>query len=528
MKKNVKYLGMAAAALLAVAPVAVTGVANAATITVTPGAGQVDNTTDNKINVSLAVTNISSLKAGDSADKVAANLTATLAGQNVNVNLLNGYKAYVLPAGTAPTFNDKGEVTNAVKTLEADKSYQVYATGIGMTGLVSNKQYQITGNATNTTVTSSAFGNIGGDRKIAAESPVFTVGQGNGFFVKAGTNQIVNSASIDFAGNNSVNGLVKAIEGAVTPKNTNVNVSATEASLVNNVKAALQNANVTVPADNNAKIATPATNFVVNYEAHFTNGTTATIPVTVKVVNSNTADTTVPVFTASNGVKDEKNNNFSLTLPKNGASFSISNYLTAYNNSSKEYTLPVSTSGDVNTAVDGVYTVKVTATNPSGKTSTATLTVTVGNPAKTATVKYVPGYGVNTWSINGNKVTFTGNRVDDGNKVAVFDTTRVDGVSYTRVGSADSNTWIQTQYLDGSYKPSANKGEESVSGVLTVKYDGKGKVGLTNANGKYTGQYVSKNSRWKVFAKKTINGREFYRIGNQNQWIPAQYSELAD
>lgn len=69
--------------------------------------------------------------------------------------------------------------------------------------------------------------------------------------------------------------------------------------------------------------------------------------------------------------------------------------------------------------------------------------------------------------------------------------------------------------------------ETPVHGVLTVKYNGRGRVNLLDNNGKYQMQYVSKNSRWKVFAKATINDRVMYRIGSQRQWIPAQYSSIA-
>lgn len=78
-----------------------------------------------------------------------------------------------------------------------------------------------------------------------------------------------------------------------------------------------------------------------------------------------------------------------------------------------------------------------------------------------------------------------------------------------------------------SNEAQAATNETPVHGILTVKYNGRGKVNLLDNNGKYQMQYVSKNSRWKVFAKATINGRVMYRIGSQRQWIPAQYSNVA-
>ncbi len=65
------------------------------------------------------------------------------------------------------------------------------------------------------------------------------------------------------------------------------------------------------------------------------------------------------------------------------------------------------------------------------------------------------------------------------------------------------------------------------SGVVHVRYNGKGKVRLLDANGRFVNQYVSRNSAWKVFEKATVGGKEAYRIGNNRQWLPAQYAALS-
>lgn len=70
--------------------------------------------------------------------------------------------------------------------------------------------------------------------------------------------------------------------------------------------------------------------------------------------------------------------------------------------------------------------------------------------------------------------------------------------------------------------------ETPLHGILTVRYNGRGGVNLLDNNGKYQMQYVRKNSRWKVFAKATINGKLMYRLGNERQWIPAQYASLSN
>lgn len=74
-----------------------------------------------------------------------------------------------------------------------------------------------------------------------------------------------------------------------------------------------------------------------------------------------------------------------------------------------------------------------------------------------------------------------------------------------------------------------NAAEESpCHAVLTVKYDGRGKVRLLDGNGTYQNQYLAKNTKWKTFAKAMINNLVCYRLGTDKQWIPSKYSDLSD
>ena len=527
MKKNVKYLGMAAAALLAVAPVVTTGVVNADQLAVTPGDNN-QNTNGGTITTSLSIDNANSLVSNTAASSLKGTLTATLKAadgstSNVNVQLVNGGKLQVFE-------DNNGTVgTTAVSTLEAGHTYVAKATGVSFTGLKPNTDYTYG----TTTVRSDGYGNLFADGTKTVESDPFTLGnsaiQGTPYFVVDGA--VSTTATIENAPT-SVDALNTAIMNKVQPNGGSADNKALTVSAVSAIKTALQNAGVKV-ADNGT-FSAPAGNVVIPLTVRFTNGKTATINITAQYNGANT-NALAPVISTSASNYSESNGSYTLKTPVAvGATFNantIAKDFSATLNKDDSTKVAVSVlSSDVNTSVPGTYSVVLTATNPAGYTSTRRVYVTVGaEGAKYETVKYSGKGAVNIWNVNGNKVSFSGTRVNNGQQLATFNSITVDGVSYTRVGSKDSNTWIQTQYLDGTYKPSTdNNGEESVSGVLTVKYDGKGKVGLTNAEGKYTGQYVSKNSRWKVFAKKTINGREFYRIGNQNQWIPAQYSELAD
>lgn len=68
--------------------------------------------------------------------------------------------------------------------------------------------------------------------------------------------------------------------------------------------------------------------------------------------------------------------------------------------------------------------------------------------------------------------------------------------------------------------------ETPLNTVLSVKYNGRGKVRLLNGAGKYQNQYVSNKQSFKVFAVATINGRTMYRLGSDKQWIPAEFTNL--
>ncbi|MCH3904905.1 MAG: hypothetical protein LKE17_04090 [Lactobacillus sp.] len=203
-------------------------------------------------------------------------------------------------------------------------------------------------------------------------------------------------------------------------------------------------------------------------------------------------------------------------------------------------TIPLSsqqvTNNNVNVNVPGMYNVTLNVTNSDGKTTQLTYTVVVRSGDKNAKsnvkVNYVKGYGVNLYHLYGSEPSYIGQRVAADSTITAYinDTKTVNGVSYTRVDGYGDNVWIQTQYLDGSWKHSntntnkpSTSSEEKVSGVATVTYKGRGGVNLLNAEGKYQNQYVKKGSAWKVFAKKTINGETMYRLGTQSQWIPAKY-----
>lgn len=98
-------------------------------------------------------------------------------------------------------------------------------------------------------------------------------------------------------------------------------------------------------------------------------------------------------------------------------------------------------------------------------------------------------------------------------------------------GDTDNTTPTtpSTPNTDQNNKPSDNKGDETpLDGTVyvpVINNDKNWKVALRDANGKTTGKYISTGTNWKVLAKKTIMGVTFYRLGTQDQWIPAQFAK---
>lgn len=51
------------------------------------------------------------------------------------------------------------------------------------------------------------------------------------------------------------------------------------------------------------------------------------------------------------------------------------------------------------------------------------------------------------------------------------------------------------------------------------------KVRLLDSKGHYQ-KYISTNTRWKVWSVKIIKGMKCYRIGTNEQWVPAKFTEI--
>ena len=323
MKKNLRIVSVAAAALLAVAPVAASAVSvNAA-----------DNTVATTTNTANTVINAGGTAINTPADAeydvdVTPNLTAT-AASTVNGQTINGSITGNITAsyngqsytGTLNTKNGKVSVTDSKGNAVTDfakltnGSYTVTVSGVSFNFGTANANKTITLGSKNSNVKFSK------DGKSFTNTVKVDLNQ-DGTLKKPISVQVSNVNALDLSNANGVNFYNASNGSQVTKGSVNVtaglngrlNVSTVASEILKNfaayqvsngnavsqmpdqkavvadVNAALKAANISV---DNAGWFTAPTSFSVNVKATSSiNGVDATLPVTVNVANGK--DTTVP------------------------------------------------------------------------------------------------------------------------------------------------------------------------------------------------------------------------------------------
>ena len=523
MKKNLRIVSAAAAALLAVAPVAATSVSTAfaATGDVTIKPGTTNTTSSTTFGVKVLLNNPGAIVAGNSVSA----LKATVQSDNGEVDLTNS-TSQVYAEDQFDTKDGKKVLKSTASAAAAfadGVTYYVVVKGFSIKGLTPNTDYTINGQTVRTSNNGYAyFDTLISDEGIKVSK---TAKQGAPYVVDKSkpTNPVATSGSVD------LNGIytVSAIKDAITTKygvNTTAGNSDTSAKgdwkdLTGDIKAGLQAAGVTVNADDSfAKPAAPFT-FTANLLAN--NGKTGTFAITVNP-ESTTGDITYPTISFKNGAgKFGPNQTVEVGdaswnyVPVNGV---VNVDAIKADFSAKVSGLdatPLATSVDiskVNTKVAGKYPVTVSATNADGKTTRVTFQLTVG--VKGATYKTVQSDGdVPVYKIEGNNVTDTKTTVKNGDQIAVFgDAIKVGDKSYTRINSADSDLYVETKYVDGSFKP-ADKTSKTVMHNAYI-YDKDHKRVGTKTLAAYTKVDVLGATT------KLADGSLVYQIGD-NQYVMA-------
>nr|WP_233263949.1 SLAP domain-containing protein [Lactobacillus crispatus] len=160
----------------------------------------------------------------------------------------------------------------------------------------------------------------------------------------------------------------------------------------------------------------------------------------------------------------------------------------------------------VNTSVAGVYPVTVTATNPAGYTSKITLYVAVlGNPEK-APQEYVKADNTKVYNINGNVVTEAKATLAKGAAVYTFGKVTVNGVEYTRIKDANGNElFVKSSDLTAT-KPDTTVPSQPKNIMHNAYYYDK------DAKRVGTDKLTRYNSVNVAMSTTTIKGKAYYEV----------------
>ena len=527
MKKNLRIVSAAAAALLAVAPVAAAGVSTVFADTTIPVVGGTTQDGVTTAKLELNVTNAASLVDGDVASKVAASLaTPTLpTGANVIPGKASIYEATANADGTGTVAAN----TKAADKLEKGKSY-VAKVPVTISGLKANTDYTVNGKKE----TSDGTGVISG---VQVQSKVFSVantalkGAPYVTFTQDSKEVIADSGSVDLDANSyTVSAVADKIDasrgksGKYTVKTTAGNdPQAAKASFLNleqDIRDGLKAAGVTVKAD--GSFDKPAAPFTFTAHLYATNGKTATFNVRVNSTATDGDDSFPQMY--FNGQKDALRGTTTLDsvgdvnfnyVPVNGVvdTKAIQNaFKTQVSKTDGTVMIPTVDASKVNTKVAGKYPVTVTATNADGKTTKVTFYLTVG--VKGATYKTVQSDGdVTVYKIDGNTVTDSKTTVKNGDQIAIFgDPIKVGEKTYSRINSADSDLYVESKFVDGSFKP-ADKVKKTVMHNAYIYDKDHKRVGTNMLRAYSTVEVIGA-------ATKLADGSLVYSIGD-NQYVMA-------
>ena len=530
MKKNLRIVSAAAAALLAVAPVAAAGVSTVFADTTIPvvGGTTTDGVTTAKLE--LSVTNAASLVDGDVASKVAASLsTPTLpTGANVIPGKASIYEATANADGTGTVVSG----AKAADKLEKGKSY-VAIVPVTISGLKANTDFTVNGDKK----TSDGTGVISG---VQVQSKVFSVantalkGAPYVTFTQDSKEVIADSGSVDLDANSyTVSAVADKIDasrgksGKYTAKTTaGTDPQAAKASFLNleqDIRDGLKAAGVTVKAD--GSFDKPAAPFTFTAHLYATNGKTATFNVRVNPTATD-GDDSFPQMLFNGETDLDKAYKGTATIdsigdvnfnyvPVNGVvdTKAIQNaFKTQVSKNDKTVMIPTVDASKVNTKVAGKYPVTVSATNADGKTTKVTFYLTVG--VKGATYKTVQSDGdVTVYKIDGNTVTDSKTTVKNGDQIAIFgEPIKVGDKTYARINSADSDLYVESKYVDGSFKP-ADKVKKTVMHNSYIYDKDHKRVGTSTLRAYSTVEVIGA-------ATKLADGSLVYQIGD-NQYVMA-------
>lgn len=169
----------------------------------------------------------------------------------------------------------------------------------------------------------------------------------------------------------------------------------------------------------------------------------------------------------------------------------------------------------IETRIAGTYPVPVTVTNNSNNSSTTvTINVTVGDSNNVQSIQGDTDSNAGVYRINSKEAEETGITLPVGTPVSTYGTIDVDGTSYTRLNSSNSNLVVKTGWFTGAYK---GDDDATKTTVFTMH-----KALMYDKNGNKTGKAFRQFRNIDVYADKvTIGNTQYYRVYNTLYYVKA-------
>ena len=487
MKKNLRIVSAAAAALLAVAPVAASAVSTVSADTVQPA------------ETTVKVPGVITLDRGSNTQ---FSLSLNQTQKDSLLQQIGG-----MPAGA--------EVTNVKVTS---------VTAAGTDGKFTQSFTFDVVNG-NTTVKTGVKGEA---------TAQFASQQGTPYFYNIKDNTVIDNGSTvklnNIANGFSASDLLKEIRDNYAWKTSDASGSKAEmTTTVSDVESQLVAQGL--KRASNGDFDYPANGFNLKLSAKSENGNTASITVRINAdVNYN-----APVFVVDGKVyqnnevvdgflRDTKDNKVIVNnkLNDKAVTAAVTAYVqSAYGNSYDKTASDLAAhqqkvsasslkidSSKVNASVAGVYPVVVSATNPAGYTSKITLYVAVMGPTEKAPQEYVKADNTKVYNINGNVVSEAANvpALAKGAAVYTFGKVTVNGVEYTRINSENSNLFVKSSDLTAT-KPDTTVPSQPKT-IMHNAYFYK-EDGTTRANNDKAKRYESVTV---AMSTKKIGDKNFYEV----------------
>ena len=496
MKKNLRIVSAAAAALLAVAPVAAAGVVAPTAVVSAAGAGSQTPAAPTKVTANIGTVMLDrasntpfSVKLNDTQRSVLAAATGVKGAEIDSIvvasaeNKANGEIAQTL------VFTLKGHTGSYTTQVTAK-----FASQQGTPYFYQTKNQTVLNNGDTVSLDTIANGFTPASllNDVAGEKGIVAATTSDASNDKA----TITTTASDVESQLIAQGLKRASNGDFDYPANGFNLKLTAKSENG------QTATITVRVNSKVNYNAPA--FVVNNKVYYSGN--------IEAKNINNVDNNITI----NGL--DKNGKYSESAVKSAV---VAHVQSAYGNNKHATTVEelnnnAATKAVINSSkisVDsssvksepGIYPVVVTATNPAGLTSMITVKVIIMGSEHEAPVQYAKADNTKVYNINGNVVSETTTTLKKDQAVKTYDSVTIGGVQYTQINSENSNQWVKASDLTAT-KPDTTVPSQPKNIMHNAYFYDK------DAKRVGTDKLTRYNSVNVAMSTTTIKGKAYYEV----------------